>query len=332
MKAMLCKQYGPPDSLVLEEVPSPKPGEGQVLISVKAAGVNFPDVLMIQNKYQFRPPLPFSPGGEVAGIVKELGSGVTNVKVGDRVIGSTGWGGYAEEVLAPAARCIPFPANMDFVAASGFVMTYGTSHHALKDRADLKAGETLLVLGAAGGVGMAAVEIGKIMGARVVAAASTQEKVDICIKRGADAGIVYPSGPLDRDAQKKLSEDLKKVLGGDGANVIYDGVGGDYAEPALRSIAWEGRYLVVGFPAGIPSIPLNLTLLKGCQIVGVFWGAFTAREPKRNQDNLSELMRWVQEGKLKPYVSKTYPLARAADALNDMAARKVTGKVILVTG
>lgn len=331
MKAMLCKQYGPPDSLVFEDVPSPKPQAGHVVISVKAAGVNFPDVLIIQNKYQFRPPLPFSPGGEVAGIVKELGEGVTNVKVGDRVIGSTGWGGFAEEAVAPAARCIPFPSNIDFVQASAFVMTYGTSHHALKDRAHLKAGETLLVLGAAGGVGIAAVEIGKVMGARVVAAASTQAKVDFCMKQGADAGIVYPEGPLDRDAQKKLSEDLKKVLGGDGANVIYDGVGGDYAEPALRSIAWEGRYLVVGFPAGIPSIPLNLTLLKGCQIVGVFWGAFTAREPKRNQENLAELMRWVKEEKLKPTVSKTYPLARAADALNDMAARKVMGKVVLTT-
>ncbi len=332
MKAILCKQYGPPDSLVLEDVPSPKPDAGQVVISVKAAGVNFPDVLIIQNKYQFRPPLPFSPGGEVAGIVKELGAGVTNVKVGDRVIGSTGWGGFAEEAVAPAARCIPFPSNIDFVQASAFVMTYGTSHHALKDRAHLKAGETLLVLGAAGGAGIAAVEIGKVMGARVVAAASTQAKVDFCIKQGADVGIVYPEGPLDRDAQKKLSEDLKKVLGGDGAHVIYDGVGGDYAEPALRSIAWEGRYLVVGFPAGIPSIPLNLTLLKGCQIVGVFWGAFTAREPQRNQENLAELMRWVKEEKLKPTVSKTYPLARAADALNDMAARKVMGKVVLVTG
>jgi NADPH2:quinone reductase len=331
MKAVLCKQYGPPDSLVLEDVPSPKPDAGQVVISVKAAGVNFPDVLIIQNKYQFRPPLPFSPGGEVAGIVKELGAGVTNVKVGDRVIGSTGWGGFAEEAIAPAARCIPFPSNIGFVEASAFVMTYGTSHHALKDRAHLKAGETLLVLGAAGGVGIAAVEIGKIMGARVIAAASTQEKVDFCIERGADAGIVYPENPLDRDAQKKLSEDLKKLIGGDGANVIYDGVGGDYAEPALRSIAWEGRYLVVGFPAGIPSIPLNLTLLKGCQIVGVFWGAFTAREPKRNQENLAELMRWIEEGKLKPSVSKTYPLAKANEALNDMAARKVKGKVVLVT-
>ncbi len=331
MKAVLCKAYGPPDSLVVEEVPSPKPDKGQVLISVKAAGVNFPDVLIIQNKYQFRPPLPFSPGGEVAGIVKELGEGVTNVKVGDRVIGSTGWGGFAEEALAPAARCIPFPQNIGFVEASAFVMTYGTSHHALKDRAHLKPGETLLVLGAAGGVGIAAVEIGKIMGARVIAAASSQDKVDFCMARGADAGIVYPENPLDRDAQKKLSEDLKKLIGGDGANVIYDGVGGDYAEPALRAIAWEGRYLVVGFPAGIPAIPLNLTLLKGCQIVGVFWGAFTAREPKRNQENLEELMGWIASGKLKPSVSKTYPLAKAAEALNDMAARKVKGKVVLVT-
>jgi NADPH2:quinone reductase len=263
--------------------------------------------------------------------VKELGPGVTNVKVGDRVIASTGFGGFAEEVCAPAARCIPFPQNIDFVEASAFVMTYGTSHHALKDRANLKKGETLLVLGAAGGVGIAAVEIGKIMGARVIAACSSQEKVDFCKAHGADEGIVYPQNPLDRDAQKKLSDDLKKLMSGDGANVIYDGVGGDYAEPALRAIAWEGRYLVVGFPAGIPAIPLNLTLLKGCQIVGVFWGAFTAREPKRNQENLQELMHWIQEGKLKPTVSKTYPLAKAAEALNDMAARKVKGKVVLVT-
>jgi NADPH2:quinone reductase len=331
MRAVLCKSYGPPDSLVIENVPSPKPGDGQVLISVKAAGVNFPDTLMIENKFQFRPPLPFSPGGEVAGIVKELGPGVTNVKVGDHVIGSTGWGGFAEEALAPGPRCIPFPKEIGFVEASAFVMTYGTSHHALKDRAAIKPGETLLVLGAAGGVGLSAVELGKVMGARVIAAASSQEKVDLCIKHGAEAGVVYPTGKLDRDAQKKLSDDFKKVLGGEGANVIYDGVGGDYAEPALRSIAWEGRYLVIGFPAGIPNIPLNLTLLKGCQIVGVFWGAFTGREPKRNQENLAELMRWVKEGKLKPYVSKTYPLDRAADALKDMIARKVMGKVVLTT-
>jgi NADPH2:quinone reductase len=332
MKAVLCKQYGPPDSLVLEEVPSPKPADGQVVVSVKAAGVNFPDLLIIENKYQFRPPLPFSPGGEVAGIVKEIGPGVTNLKVGDRVIASTGFGGFAEEVLATAMRCTPFPSNMDFVEASAFMMTYGTSHHALKDRAQLKAGESLLVLGAAGGVGISAVEIGKVLGARVIAAASSQDKVDFCISRGADVGLVYPEGPLNKDAQKKLSEDLKKVIGGDGANVIYDGVGGDYAEPALRSIAWEGRYLVVGFPAGIPSLPLNLTLLKGCQIVGVFWGAFTAREPKRDQANRAELLKWVKEGTLKPHVSKRYPLANAAQALKDLAARKVKGKVVLVTG
>jgi NADPH2:quinone reductase len=329
MKAVLCKAYGPPESLVVEDVPSPRADAGQVVISVKAAGVNFPDLLVIQNKYQFKPPLPFSPGGEVAGIVKDVGAGVTNVKVGDRVLASTGFGGFAEEVAAPAARCIQFPANMDFVQASAFVMTYGTSHHALKDRAKLKKGETLLVLGAAGGVGLAAVEIGKVMGARVIAACSTQEKVDLCIKRGADAGVVYPTGNLDRDAQKKLADDFKKVLGGDGADVIYDGVGGAYAEPALRSIAWEGRYLVVGFPAGIPSLPLNLTLLKGCQIVGVFWGAFTARDPKGNQANLNELMDWVREGKLKPYVSKTYKFTQVAEALNDMDARKVMGKIVL---
>jgi NADPH2:quinone reductase len=330
MKAVLCKAYGPPESLVIEDVPSPKAEAGQVVISVKAAGVNFPDLLVIQNKYQFKPPLPFSPGGEVAGIVKEVGAGVTNVKVGDRVLASTGFGGFAEEVLAPAARCIQFPQNMDFVTASAFVMTYGTSHHALKDRAKLKQGETLLVLGAAGGVGLAAVEIGKVLGARVIAACSSQEKVDLCISRGADGGVVYPTGNLDRDAQKKLAEDFKKVLGGDGADVIYDGVGGGYAEPALRSIAWEGRYLVVGFPAGIPSLPLNLTLLKGCQIVGVFWGAFTARDPKGNQANLNELMEWVRDGKLKPYVSKTYKFTEASQALNDMDARKVMGKIVLV--
>jgi NADPH2:quinone reductase len=330
MKAVLCKAYGPPESLVIEDVPSPKAEAGQVVISVKAAGVNFPDLLVIQNKYQFKPPLPFSPGGEVAGIVKEVGAGVTNVKAGDRVLASTGFGGFAEEVLAPAARCFQFPQNMDFVTASAFVMTYGTSHHALKDRAKLKKGETLLVLGAAGGVGLAAVEIGKVMGARVIAACSSQEKVDLCISRGADGGVVYPTGNLDRDAQKKLADDFKKVLGGDGADVIYDGVGGGYAEPALRSIAWEGRYLVVGFPAGIPSLPLNLTLLKGCQIVGVFWGAFTARDPKGNQANLNELMDWVRDGNLKPYVSKTYKFTEAAQALNDMDARKVMGKIVLV--
>lgn len=332
MRAVLCKAYGPPESLVVEDLPSPRPGKGQVIVSVKACGVNFPDVLIIQNKYQFKPPLPFSPGGEIAGIVKETGEGVTHLKPGDRVIASTGWGGFAEEVAAEAARCIPIPADMDFKSAAAFVMTYGTSHHALKDRAKLQAGETLLVLGAAGGVGLAAVELGKAMGARVVAAVSSPDKAEVCTAHGADATIVYPRNPLDRDAQKKLSDDLKAACGGEGANVIYDPVGDDYAEPALRAIAWEGRYLVVGFAAGqIPKIPLNLALLKGCDIVGVFWGAFTGRNPKRNQENLAELMSLFRAGKVKPYVSEAFPLTRAADALNLMADRKVKGKVVLVT-
>ncbi len=332
MRAVLCKEYGPPESLVVEEMPSPTPGKGQVVLSVKAAGVNFPDVLIIQNKYQFKPPLPFSPGGEVAGVVKELGEGVTNVKVGDRVIGSTGWGGYAEEVVVDAPRLIPIPDEMDFTTASAFVMTYGTSHHALKDRAQIKPGETLLVLGAAGGVGLAAVELGKAMGAKVIAAASSQEKVDVCLAHGADMGLVYPSGQLTRDDQKKFGEQLKQVFGDKGVDVIYDPVGDAYAEPALRSIAWEGRYLVVGFAAGeIPKIPLNLALLKGCQIVGVFWGAFVARNPKANQANLKELMELFTSGKIKPHVSATYPLEKAAEALNAMANRQVKGKVVLTT-
>lgn len=332
MRAVLCKEYGPPENLVVEELPSPTPGKGQVVLSVKACGVNFPDVLIIQNKYQFKPPLPFSPGGEVAGTVKELGEGVTHVKVGDRVIGSTGWGGYAEEVAVDAARLIPIPDEMEFTTASAFVMTYGTSHHALKDRAAIKPGETLLVMGAAGGVGLAAVELGKAMGATVIAAASTQEKVDVCLAHGADKGIVYPSGQLTRDDQKKFGEQLKALFGDKGVDVIYDPVGDAYAEPALRSIAWEGRYLVVGFAAGeIPKIPLNLALLKGCQIVGVFWGAFVARNPKANQENLKELMGLFNSGKIKPHVSATYPLEKAADALNAMANREVKGKVVLTT-
>jgi NADPH2:quinone reductase len=323
MKAVLCKAYGPPDSLVVEELPSPAPGRGEVLLAVRACGVNFPDVLIIQNKYQFKPPLPFSPGGEVAGIVKGLGEGVTGLAVGDRVIGSTGWGGFAEEVVLDAGRVIEIPDEMDFVTASAFLLTYGTSHHALKDRAQLRAGETLLVLGAAGGVGLAAVEIGKVMGARVIAAASTPEKLAVCREHGADELIDY--------AREDLKERVKQLTGGEGADVIYDPVGGAYSETALRATAWNGRFLVIGFAAGeIPKIPLNLVLLKGCQIVGVFWGAFTAREPARHRANVEELMAWYRAGKLEPHISATYPLERAAAALNDMAERRVMGKVVLV--
>ncbi|NIJ41248.1 NADPH2:quinone reductase [Parvibaculum indicum] len=331
MKAVLCKEYGPPETLVIEDVPSPEPGKGQVVLEVHAAAVNFPDVLIIENKYQFKPPLPFSPGGEVAGKVVKVGEGVTRVKEGDRVIGSCGWGGFAEEIAIDEGRVTPIPEEMDYTTASAFLMTYGTSHHALKDRAQIKPGETLLVLGAAGGVGLAAVELGKAMGAKVIAAASSEDKLAVCKEHGADETLLYPSGALDKEAQKKLSDQIKELTGGNGADVVYDPVGGDYSEAALRATNWEGRFLVVGFASGpIPKIPLNLALLKGCQIVGVFWGAFTAREPQRNQENLQELMDWFKAGKLKPHVSKTYKFEEVADALNDMAARKVKGKIVLV--
>ena len=323
MRAVLCKEYGPPSKLVVEEVPSPKAGPGQLVISVKAAGVNFPDTLIIQGKYQFKPDPPFSPGGEVAGVIKEVGEGVTTFKPGDRVIGSTVFGGYAEELVVEANRVIPIPDGVGFEVASGFVLVYGTSYHALVDRARLQAGETLLVLGAAGGVGLSAVEIGKRIGARVIAAASSKEKLDVCREHGADETIEYTT--------EDLKQRIKDLTGGNGVDVIYDPVGGAYAEPALRGIAWDGRYLVVGFAAGdIPKIPLNLTLLKGCSIVGVFWGAFTMREPARNRANLEQLFAWVQDGSIKPLVSATYPLERAADALDDMLARRVTGKAVLV--
>ena len=331
MKAALCTHYGPPEEMVVQDVPSPSPRKGQVVISVKACGVNFPDVLMIQDKYQFKPALPFSPGGEIAGIVKEAGEGVTAFKPGDRVIVSIGSGGFAEEAVADAARCVPMPANLDFDVASSFFVTYGTSYHALKDRAHIKPGESLVVLGAAGGVGLSAVELGHAMGARVIAAASSQEKVDLAKKHGADDGFVYPTGALSRDQQKALSEDIKRLTGGNGADVLYDPVGGDYAEPALRAMNWEGRYLVIGFAAGeIPRVPLNLTLLKGCDIVGVFWGASMARDPKTGLANLTEITKWIAEGKLKPHVSERIPLARAGEAIRLLMDRKAQGKVVVV--
>jgi NADPH2:quinone reductase len=330
MKAMLCTEYGPPEKLVLTDIPSPKAAPGQMVISVKACGVNFPDVLIIENKYQFKPALPFAPGAEIAGVVKETGEGVTRFKAGDRVIASLGNGGMQQEVLADPNRCIPMPDGMDFDTGSALVLTYGTSHYALKDRAKLKPGENLVVLGAAGGVGLAAVELGKAMGARVIAGASSQEKVDLAKRHGADDGFVYPTGSLSRDQQKAFSEEIKRLTGGRGADVLYDPVGADYAEPAIRAMNWEGRYLVVGFAAGeIPRIPLNLTLLKSCDILGVFWGAFTARDPKRNQEHLAEIMRWVVEGKIKPYISARFPLARAGEAIRMLADRKAQGKVVV---
>jgi len=330
MKALLSKTVGGPETLVLEDIPSPEIKPGAALIDVKAVGVNYPDVLIIEDKYQFKPPRPFAPGGEVSGIVAAVGAGVTNVKVGDRVLGNTGWGGMAQQMLLDASRLIAIPESMPFDEAAAFIMTYGTSYYALKNRGHAKAGETLLVLGAAGGVGLAAVELGKSMGLKVVAACSSQEKVDLALEHGATAGVVYGRGPFDKDAQKKLSEQFKEACGASGANLIYDAVGGDYAEAALRAIAWEGRFLVIGFPAGIPRIPLNLTLLKGCDVVGVFWGAAVARDPQGHQQNVRELIELYRAGKIKPYVSERFPLERGADAIVHLASRKAMGKVVVL--
>lgn len=329
MKALLSKTVGGPETLVLEEIPKPEVKPAAAVIQVKAVGVNYPDVLIIEDKYQFKPPRPFAPGGEVSGVVTAVGEGVTNVKVGDRVLGNTGWGGMAEEMLLDASRLIPMPDSMPFDQAAAFIMTYGTSYYALKNRGHAKPGETLLVLGAAGGVGLAAVELGKSMGLRVIAACSSQEKLDLACKQGADGGVVYGRGPFDREGQKKLAEQFKTACGPSGAHLVYDAVGGDYAEAALRCMAWEGRFLVVGFPAGIPRIPLNLTLLKGCDIVGVFWGAAVARDPKGHQENVRELMEMYADGKIKPYVSERFPLERAAEAIVHLASRKAMGKVVV---
>lgn len=322
MKAVVCKAWGLPDTLVVENLPDVIPGPGQVAIDINAAGVNFPDVLIIQNKYQFRPELPFTPGSELAGVVRAVGEGVTQYKAGDKVIAFTPQGAFAQQIAVPVQAVMPMPAEMDFDTAAAITLTYGTSHHAVVDRAQLKAGETMLVLGAAGGVGLAAIEIGKALGARVIAAASSDEKLAVCKAHGADALINYST--------QDLREAIKAATDGKGPDVIYDPVGGIYAEPAFRSIGWRGRYLVVGFANGeIPKLPLNLTLLKGASLVGVFWGEFTKREPKENLKAMRELMSWLAAGKINPHISGRYALADTPKALNDMAARKVTGKVVI---
>ena len=322
MKAIVCKTWGLPDTLVVEDLPDLQATAGQVVIKVEAAGVNFPDVLIIQNKYQFKPELPFTPGSELAGIVTAVGEGVSHLKAGDKVIAFAGQGAFAQEIAVPAASVMPMPPGMDFDTAAAVTLTYGTSHHAVVDRAQLKAGETMLVLGAAGGVGLAAIEIGKALGARVIAAASSDEKLEVCKQHGADATINY--------SKEDLREAVQAATGGKGPDVIYDPVGGIYAEPAFRSIAWRGRYLVVGFANGdIPKLPLNLALLKGASLVGVFWGEFAKREPKSNLAAMRELMTWLAEGKIKPRISGRYKLADTPRALEDMAARKVTGKIVI---
>jgi NADPH2:quinone reductase len=324
MRAVLCKAFGPPESLVVEDVPSPTPGPGEVVMSVKAASVNFPDVLIIQNKYQVKPPLPFSPGSELAGVVKAVGDGVTGIAPGDRLMACTGYGAFAEEVRVDATRLLAIPAGMDFVTAASFILTYGTGDHALRDRGGLRPGETLLVLGAAGGVGIAAIEIGKALGAHVIACASADDKLAVCREHGADETINY--------ATEDLRERIKGLTGGRGIDVVYDPVGGPYAEPALRSVGWRGRFLVIGFASGdIPKMPLNLPLVKGSSIVGVYWGDFTRREPQRFAESMQQLGRWYAEGRLKPHVSATFPLERASEALTLMANRQVKGKVVLTT-
>jgi len=322
MQAIVCEAWGLPDTLVVRDLPDVIPEAGKVAIRVEAAGVNFPDVLIIQNKYQFKPELPFTPGGELAGTVMAVGEGVTQYKAGDRVIAFVGQGAFAQQIAVPVASVMPMPPGMDFDTAAAITLTYGTSHHAVVDRAQLKAGETMLVLGAAGGVGLAAIEIGKALGARVIAAASSDEKLEVCRQHGADATINYST--------QDLREAIKAATDGKGPDVIYDPVGGIYAEPAFRSIGWRGRYLVVGFANGeIPKLPLNLTLLKGASLVGVFWGDYVRREPKANLAGMRELMGWLAEGKIRPHISGRYALADTPTALNDMAARKVTGKVVI---
>ena len=324
MRAVLCKELGMPEALVVEEVSSPKADKGQVLISVKACGVNFPDTLIIQGKYQFKPELPFSPGGEVAGVIKSVGPGVDSVAVGDRVIAFSTWGGFAEELVVDSSRLVKISDQMDFQTASAFILTYGTSYHALKDRAQLQSGETLLVLGASGGVGLAAIQLGKSLGATVIAAASTPEKLGVCEENGADHIINY--------SKEDLRARVKEITEGKGVDVVYDPVGGALSEKALRDMSWRGRFLVVGFAVGdIPRAPLNIPLLKGCSIVGVFWGEFTKREPSLNAQNNSELMELFDRGEVKPHIHKVYPLEDASEALNDLMEKKVSGKVVLST-
>jgi NADPH:quinone reductase len=324
MKAILCKEYGKPDSLVYEDIASPTIEAGKVLIQVMACGVTFPDTLIIQNLYQFKPALPFSPGGEVSGIIKAVGDNVKHLKVGDRVFALAGWGGYCEELLIDAKKCFPTLPSMDFVTAASVMYNYGTSYHALKDRAVLKAGETLLVLGAAGGVGLAAVELGKLMGAKVIAAASSDEKLAVCREKGADFTINYTTDDL--------REKIKEYTEGVGVDVIYDPIGGSFAETSIRSMNWNGRYLVVGFATGeIPKLPANLPLLKGCSIVGVFWGRFSEKEPAKNFKNIQEIAGFLMSGAIKPYIYKEYPLSETPNALWDLINRKVIGKAVVVT-
>jgi len=329
MKALLSHEPGGPETLQLEDLPDPTVGPGGLLVRVRAAAINFPDVLIIEDKYQLKPARPFAPGGEIAGVVEAVGEGVEGWTVGDRVIAVTGFGGLAEKIVVPARSAYRLPEERSFEEGAALLLTYATSIHALIDRGKLEAGQTLLVLGAAGGVGLAAVELGKAFEARVIAAVSSEEKAQAARDAGADEAIVYPPGPFDKDGQKALAQLFKEAAGPNGAHLVFDPVGGDYTEAALRSIAWEGRFLVVGFPAGIAKLPLNLTLLKSCDVCGVFWGAFAAREPQRNAAHIEQLFRWWAEGRIAPMISATYPLERAGEAIAALRDRKAIGKLVV---
>lgn len=326
MKALLSREPGGPETLRIGDLADPVAGSGELLVRVRACSINYPDALIIEDKYQLKPPRPFAPGSEIAGDVEAVGEGVEDWEPGDRIIAATGFGGLAEKVVIPAERAIALPAERSFEEGSALLLTYATAIHALIDRGRLEAGQTLLVLGASGGVGIAAVEIGKALGARVIGAVSSDEKAQAAREAGADAAIVYPTGEID---SKALAQQFKEAVGPNGADVILDPVGGAYSEAALRSIAWEGRFLVVGFPAGIAKLPLNLTLLKSCDVCGVFWGAFAAREPKRNAAHVEQLFRWWGEGKVAPMISATYPLERAAEAIAALRDRKAIGKLVV---
>lgn len=330
MRALLSKEPSGPNTLTIGDLADPVAGKGQVVVAVRACAVNYPDVLIIEDKYQFRPQRPFAPGGEVAGVVESIGEGVTGWAVGDRVVAVTGHGGMVEKLAVPAAALHRLPANRSFEEGAALLLTYATAIHALLDRGRLDAGQTLLVLGAAGGVGLATIELGKAFGARVVAAVSSEEKAAAAREAGADDVVVYPHGPLDKVASKALAEAFKAAVGPKGADVVFDPVGGDYAEPALRTMAWEGRYLVVGFPAGIPKLPLNLTLLKSCDVCGVFWGAFAMRDPAANAAHVETLFRLWDEGRIAPRVTGTFPLERGGEAIAALAARKAIGKLVVV--
>ena len=324
MKAVLCRRHGGPELLTVEDVPAPQPKAGEVVVAVHAAAVNFPDTLIIANKYQLKPPLPFSPGGEVAGTIREAGAGVTDFAPGDRVIAVCGWGGFAESVVVPHTRVVHLADGVPMDAAAALVLTYGTTHYALQERARLRRGESLLVLGAAGGIGISAVQIGKLMGARIIAAASSAEKLAFCGDHGADSTLDY--------SKDDWRESLMRLTGGRGVDVVYDPVGGAYTEAALRSMAWGGRMLVIGFTSGeIPRPPLNLPLLKGCSILGVYYGGFAENEPARHLGLLEELMRWLAEGRIRPVITLRRPLEEAAVALNEIMSRRAFGKIVLTT-